>query len=122
MIAEDAILDFAATLFKSVWALELLLWLKRRSNRSWQPSQIISELRGSRLVVAEALTNLMSTGLVVEDEEKSYRYHPGSPGMDEMVDELEKLYAQKPTSVIRKIVSSPNAKLQILSDAFRIKE
>jgi hypothetical protein len=42
--------------------------------------------------------------------------------MDEMVAELEMLYALKPTSVIRKIVTSPSVKLQLLSDAFRIKE
>jgi len=121
-MSEDDVLDFAGTLFKSVWALELLLALKRRSNRSWKPTEIIKELRGSRVVVTEALANLIAAGLVVEDEGGGYRYHAGSKGMDATVSELEKIYALKPTAVVRKIITSPSAKLQILSDAFRIKE
>jgi hypothetical protein len=35
--------------------------------------------------------------------------------------ELEKLYALKPASVIRKIATSQNMKLHLLSDAFRAK-
>lgn len=122
MISEDAVLEFAAAVFKSVWALDLLFALKRLRNRSWQPSEIIKELRGSRVVVTEALANLTAAGLVIEDDAGGYRYHAGFPSADELVSELEQLYAIKPTSVIRLIVSSPNEKLQILSDAFRIKE
>ena len=122
MIPEDTILDFAGALFKSVWALELLLALKRRADRAWQTFDIIRELRGSQVVVTEALNNLIAAGLVIQDDTGRYRYQPGSAAVDELVTELENLYALKPTSVMRKIVTSPSAKLQILSDAFRIKE
>jgi hypothetical protein len=121
MMSEDSLLEFSGALFRSVWALELLLALKRRSDYSWQTSDIIRELRGSQVVVAEALDNLIAAGLIIQDDSGRYRYQPGSPAIDEMVVELEKLYALKPTSVIRKIVTSPSVKLQILSDAFRIK-
>lgn len=122
MISEETLLEVSGALFKSVWALELLLALRRQPDRSWQTSDIIRELRGSRVVAAEALNNLIAAGLVIQDDGGRCRYQPGSPAMDEMVVELEKLYALKPTSVIRKIVTSPIAKLQLLSDAFRIKE
>jgi hypothetical protein len=122
MIAEDDVLGFAAGLFKSVWALELLLTLRRGRNQSWLAAELIKELRSSRVVIVEALTNLVVTGLVVEDEGGRFRYHVGSAGIDEMVGELETLYAMKPTVVMREIVSAPNLKLKILSDAFRIKE
>jgi predicted transcriptional regulator len=122
MIPEDITLDFAGALFRSVWALELLLALRRRGERSWQTSDIIKELRGSEVVVTEALNNLIAAALVVQDNNGSYRYQPSSPAIDEMVIELEKLYSVKPTAVIHRIVTSPNVKLQILSDAFRIKE
>ena len=121
MIPEDIVIEFAS-LFRSVWALELLLALKRRGKHVWRASDIIKELRGSRVVVTEALNNLIAAGLVIEEDGGGYRYHPGSSSMDELVTELEKLYALKPTSVIRKVVTSPSIKLQILSDAFRIKE
>ena len=122
MISEETLLDFAGALFKSVWALELLLALKHPADRSWQTSDIIKELRGSQVVVTEALSNLVAAGLVIQEDNGRYRYQPGSPSMDEMVTELANLYAVKPTSVICKIVTSSSAKLQILSDAFRIKE
>lgn len=122
MIQEGAVLDFAGALFRSVWALELLLALKRGGNRAWQPSDIMKELRGSEVVVTDSLNNLIAGGLVIRDDSGRYRYQPGSPTMDEMVVELEKLYTLKPTSVMRTIVNSPSVKLQILSDAFRIKE
>jgi len=122
MIAEDDVLRFAAGLFKSVWALELLLTLRRGRDRSWPADELIKELRSSEVVIVEALTNLVVAGLVVEEEGKQFRYHVGSPGIDEMVAELEKLYAVKPTVVMREIVTTPNLKLKILSDAFRIKE
>ena len=122
MNAEETALEFAAASFKSVWALELLLALKRGHDRVWRADDMIVELRGSRGVVAEALNNLVAAGLAVEEEKGAYRYRAGSPAIDDLVDELDKLYAVKPSVVVRSIVTSTNVKLQILSNAFRIKE
>jgi len=122
MIPEDEVLRFAAGMFKSVWALELLLTLRRGRDRSWLSGELIKELRSSQVVIVEALSNLVVAGLVVEEEGARFRYHAGSPAIDEMVAEVEKLYATKPTVVMREIVTTPNLKLKILSDAFRIKE
>lgn len=122
MIPEDDVLGFAAALFKSVWALELLLTLHRGRDRAWPADELIKELRSSRVVIVEALSNLVAAGLVVEDEGPRYRYHAGNAATEEMVADLEKLYATKPTVVARAIVSAPNMKLKLLSDAFRIKK
>jgi len=121
MTSEDEILDFAGASFRSVWALELLLALRRVRERSWSPSEMIKELRSSRVVVIEALNNLIVAGLVIEEDGGGYRY-AGAGGVDDMVGELQHLYELKPTLVMKKIVTSSNSKLQILSDAFRIKE
>lgn len=122
MVSEEEILDFAGASFRSIWALELLLKLRSGRDRAWRSSEMIKDLRSSRLVVAEALANLIAAGLAVEEDDGGYRYRSGSAGIEEIVAELEKLYAVKPTQVMRKIVDSPNSKLQILSDAFRLKE
>jgi len=119
MKLESEILEYAGALFRSVWALELLLLL-RRSGESWTPAEIIKELRSSRVVVTEALNNLTAAGLAVQEEGGEYRYEPGDQ-TEPLVAELERLYASKPTLVMRSIVNSPNSKLQMLSDAFRIK-
>jgi hypothetical protein len=122
MIEEHRVLTFAADLIQSVWALELLIVLKRDPTRYWAADELIRELRGSQVVVADALNNLSAAGLAIENGDSRYRYQPVSPVTDELVSELVKLYALKPTTVTRAIVTSPNRKLQILSDAFRIKE
>jgi hypothetical protein len=122
MIPEDTVLDFAAGLFRSVWALDLLLMLRRTQGRRWHDAEIIKELRSSRVVLAEALNNLMSVGLVIAEDDGTYCYRSGNADIEETISELEKIYAVKPTAVMRKIVTTPNAKLQILSDAFRIRE
>ena len=122
MSTEETVLEFATASFRSVWALELLLALKRRGGQVCKSSDMIKDLRGSRVVVTEALNDLIAAGLVIGDEIDGYRYQPGSQTIDEMVAELEKLYALRPVSVIGTIVSSPTAKLRILSDAFRIKK
>ena len=85
MISEDAVLSFAAALFKSVWALELLLMLRRGAARAWGADELIRELRSSQVVIAEALNNLVVAGLVVEEEGGRFRYQGGTPIMEETV-------------------------------------
>jgi hypothetical protein len=122
MNSESDILEFAGASFRSVWALELLLMLRRTRDRSWGDSEILKELRSSQVAVVEALHNLIAAGLVVEEEGARYRYN-ASGRLEDMIAELAQLYALKPAVVMRQIVNSPsNAKLQILSDAFRIKD
>jgi hypothetical protein len=120
MTSERDVLQFCAAVFKSVWALELLLCLRRNPDVSWQAADLVKELRCSDGVIIEALGNLTLAGLVFEDA-AGYRYRTVDPQMDELVVALHDLYAIKPAAVIREIMTSPNMKLKMLSDAFRIK-
>lgn len=122
MASEAEILEFAGASFRSVWALELLLMLRTTRERNWEPGEILKELRSSQVAVVEALHNLIAAGLVVEEEGARFRYN-ATGRLEEAVGALADLYALKPAVVMRQIVNSPNnAKLQILSDAFRIKD
>jgi hypothetical protein len=122
MASEADILEFAGASFRSVWALELLLMLRAKRERNWEPAEILKELRASQVAVIEGLHNLVVAGLIVEEEGARYRYN-ASGRLGDMIDALAELYALKPAAVMRQIVNSPsNAKLQILSDAFRIKD
>ena len=122
MDSEADILEFAGASFRSVWALELLLMLRRSRDRSWDAVEILRELRSSQVAVIEALDNLIVAGLVVAEEGERYRYS-ATGRLEDAVGALAQLYALKPAVVMRQIVNSPsNAKLQILSDAFRIKD
>src|SRR3569833_425551 len=122
MASEADILEFAGASFRSVWALELLLMLRRTRDRNWGAAEILKELRSSQVAVVEALNTLIAAGLVVADEDERYRYN-ATGRLEEAVGALAQLYALKPAVVMRQIVNSPNnAKLQILTDAFRLKD
>ena len=120
---EDAdILAFVGATVKSVWALELLLLMRRERGHAWPMADLVRELRASTLVVAEALDSLTSSGLVATDESGQSCYRPASEQLDSFVHGAEALYAAKPVAVINAIATAPSEKLRIFAEAFRLKE
>ena len=59
---DESILRFIRASFPSVWALELLLTLKREP-RAWTREQMVAALRASDLVITRALDALVAAGL-----------------------------------------------------------
>lgn len=106
MTSEDTVLDFAASAIASIWALELLLTLKRESN-GLTSAELVRKLRGSEAAVSEALTQLTTSGLIAEDG-GAYLYRPAQPEKKEFVVALETLYREKPMAVISAIAHAPN--------------
>lgn len=121
-MTEDDLLAFIATSLGSVWALELLLLLRRNPDRGWDPESLVRELRSSPLVVDEGLRRLQGAGLVMQDGAATFRYQAASPQLDDVASELEKVYAAKPTTVINAIVNARTDKLRAFSDAFKLKD
>jgi hypothetical protein len=123
MISEEAALAFAGSTVRSVWALELLFLLHQDSSRPWSPEELIRELRSSSVVVSEALASLQRARLVrqVDDGRYCYSANPAE-NSGQMVDELKRIYAERPVAVVRAIANGPNDKLRLLSDAFKFKE
>jgi hypothetical protein len=121
-MTEDEVLAFAAASMSSLWSVELLLHLKAAADQLRTPDELIRELRSSQTVVADVLVALRERGLVAEPEPGRWRYSPRSKQLDSAVAHLEQLYAVKPATVVRAIVTSPDHKLHQLSDAFKIRE
>lgn len=115
----DDLLRFIGSSFRSIWALELLLVLKREQ-RPWQHSELVSTLRASDLVVNKALDGLVAAGLASVDEEGA-SYMPVSTEVAARVDRLEELYAVRPDAVRRAIVSASTSGLAAFADAFRLR-
>ena len=120
MAQEEDVLNFAASSIASIWALELLL-LIRQDRRAWASGELMRQLRGSDVIIAQGLQRLRSAGLITEESDR-YLYKPGSPEIDALATELENLYRLKPVTVVSAIANAPQRKLQILSDAFRLKK
>jgi len=120
MAATDSVTSFIGGAFRSVWALELLLHLRCTRERAWSAEQLVDVLRGSALIVSQSLDGLMRAGLVSIDDQGCARYQPASTEADQLVEAAQELYARKPETVRRIIVSAGHPSLANFADAFRL--
>ena len=115
-------LSFVSATVKSVWALEMLLLLRRERGRAWQIDELVRELRASTVVARVALTGLTGAGLIASDEAERFCYRPASEQLDSFVEAAQALYLAKPLAVINAIATAPNEKLRNFAESFRLKE
>jgi hypothetical protein len=104
--------------FRSVWAVELLLILRRDPDRCWKPAELVAELRASTSLVVDNLAAFERSGLAVCDEAGCWRYAPAGPVLDELAAGLERAYRERPVSIINLIAAPPDP-IQGLADAFK---
>jgi hypothetical protein len=120
-VTDEDIFAFVRVSVRSVWALELLLLLRRDPARAWHPDDLVRELRGSPAIVQDELAALRGAGLVAAAEGR-YRYEPASSVQDHLAAALQETYAARPMAVMKAIMTAPNEKLRIFSDAFKLKD
>lgn len=119
MADEPDVAEFIRAYIPSIWALELLLLLRRQRDRVWTPAGIVKELRASTNLVDDNLARFERHGLVLQGDE-GWRFQPANPRLDLLVEKLSSLYRERPMHVMSMITRS-NA-LWSLADAFRIKK
>jgi hypothetical protein len=117
--SEDDILRFVAASFPSVWALELLLTLKRE-RRIWTREELVAALRASELVVSHALDALLAAGLASMDSEGAV-YLPVNADVEDCVERVEQLYRSRPNRVRRTIISASTGSAAAFADAFKLR-
>jgi len=120
MAATDSVSSFIRGAFRSVWALELLLHLKRTRERAWSADELVEILRGSALIVSQSLDGLMRAGLISIDEKGCARYQPVSSELEQLMDSTQEFYSRKPEAVRRAILSAGHPGLANFADAFRL--
>jgi hypothetical protein len=121
MPADQQLTSFISSSFRSVWAIELMLHLKRSGEGGWSKVELVDALRASELVVSSGVNALLAAGLVVQDEEGRTSYAPASPDIEVMADATEALYAKKPDAVRRMIVAAATDGVTAFADAFRLR-
>lgn len=122
MPSGSEVASFIRTTFRSVWALELLCFLRQHRDRSLSHAEMVAELRGSDLVVTQSVESLATAGLVLTEADGSARYVPASPDLDTLVGKAEALYARSPDAVRRMIVAAANPGITAFADAFRLRK
>ena len=122
MPSKQEVASFIRATFRSVWALELLCFLRQNRDRSLAHLEMVSGLRGSDLVVTQSVDALTAAGLVLSDAEGLARYAPASEELDRLVGEVEALYSTSPDAVRRMIVSAANSGITAFADSFRLRK
>jgi hypothetical protein len=115
------LLDFVRGQVRSVWALELLLLMRREAERSWSAEDLVRELRASAPLVETVLGGFVAGGLVSETEPGRFAFAPAAAGLSALVDRLDQLYRERPVSLVNLIVGAQADKIQSFADAFRLK-
>lgn len=119
MASDPELLAFVRESIRSVWALELLMLLKRDPDRCWEAPDLVRELRASQSLVGDNLSRFERGGLAVLDDANCYRYAPASPALDDLCSRLEAAYRERPVAVIN-MIAKPDP-LQGLADAFKFR-
>ena len=114
--------SFIGSTFRSVWALELLCFLRQNRDRSLSHEEMVAGLRGSDLVVTQGVESLAAAGLVLAEADGSARYSPASGDLDKLVERTETLYRKSPDAVRRMIVSAASPSIAAFADAFRLRK
>jgi DNA-binding IclR family transcriptional regulator len=117
---DEELLDFIKAAVGSVWALELLLFVRARPERGWTQSELARELRSNERLAADALQTFEAAGLLARGQD-GFAYSPASPRLDELAGRLAQAYRERPVAVVNAIVSSRKDSLRSFADAFRLK-
>ena len=102
-----------------MWALELLLTLKR-DRRAWSREELVTALRASELVVNRSLDALVAAGLASIEPDGAL-FMPVSREVEESVNEVEQLYRRRPNAVRRAIISASAGSASAFADAFKLR-
>ncbi len=122
MSADQELNLFIRSTFRSIWSLELMLFLLRHRERAWSRAELVAALRGSESVVGQSLEALTAAGLVDVEENGAARFLPAAPDLERQAQATAALYARGPDAVRRTIVSSANAGLAAFANAFRLRK
>jgi hypothetical protein len=110
---------FISDNFRSVWTLEILLFLKDHAAIAWQQDALVSALRASDAIVSNSVEHLFAAGLILSGP-KGAKYAPATKQLRELVDEAQQLYSMKPDAV-RRLIISRSTSLSAFADSFRVR-
>jgi hypothetical protein len=119
LVADDReFVGFVRESVRSVWALELLLLLRRDVARHWRPAELVRELRANPTLVQDNLAVFQRNGLAVSDEMGWY-FAPANEKLQELTDRLAQAFRERPVATMTLVTHADP--LQSLSDAFKLR-
>jgi hypothetical protein len=121
----DEFCQFLQSAVPAVETAELLLVLRRESARAWTIAEAVAALgAGASLpedAAARYVDELQARGLVAIDAARRVQYRPASDTLAAHVATLEKVYRERPVTLIRVIYGLRDSKIRSFADAFRLR-
>ena len=104
-------------------AAELLLVLARRPVRSFALAELIRKMGSTGITetIARRYLDQFSACGVVTQIGKRYQFSPVDAKAQRIADALEKLYNEKPVTLVRMIYNAKDARIRAFADAFQLK-
>lgn len=105
--------------------MEVLVLLFRSAPEALGKPDIVQRLKRPPELVAAALTDLLEGGLISSGESppgsEAFKYEPGSESLRTSVEELMKMYNERPVTLIRAIYDRPAQPVISFAEAFRVR-
>ena len=121
----DEFCQFLQTAVPAVEAAELLLLLRRESARAWTLPEIVAALApGVALREEEAAHHVeafQGRGILVSLDAERRVHYLWPPTAEAHVATLEKVYRERPVTLIRVIYGLRDSKIRSFADAFRLR-
>jgi hypothetical protein len=120
----DEFCQFLQSTVPAVEAAELLLLLRRESARAWTLAEAVAALAPSVSLPIEAaarhVAEFQARGLIGTDAEGRVQYRASS-ALAAHVATLDRLYRERPVTLIRVIYGLRDNKIRSFADAFRLR-
>lgn len=91
-------------------------------DREFTAENVSKEMRSNAHSAGNQLSQLKHKGLLSSTDEKTFKYWPATPELDEKVKSVAALYNEMPVAVVTCIYEKPTDKLKDFSDAFKFKK
>jgi hypothetical protein len=121
-VLEPALLAFIRTSIPSIWALELLLLLRRAAPGYLTRDELVQHLRATPTLIDRLLARFSASGLVTRNDSGAYRFECTQPDNHILCEALALAAEERPIALRDAIIAAPNDKLRDLADAFRFKD
>ena len=117
---DPALLTFIRSSIPSIWALELLLLLRRAAPGSLKREEMVQLLRATPLLIDRLIGQFKTSGLVVESESGEVSFSCSGPEIESLCEALAAAAEERPIALRDAIIAAPNERLKDLADAFRL--
>jgi hypothetical protein len=121
-VLEPQLLAFIRSSIPSIWALELLLLLRRAAPGYLSREELVHHLRATPTLIDRLLHRLSASGLVARSGDGAYRFECISPAAESLCEALALAADERPIALRDAIIAAPNDKLRDLADAFKFKD